>query len=75
MIKISDHSTDQRAICMCIDGQPACLVMADRFLLLSEVKHAYCNYTGFSLSSVSAYHFGPNILMAMPASEASCEDS
>mgnify|MGYP003441827907 CR=1 FL=1 len=52
----------KRPVVIFVDGQLSCLVMADEFLQLSEVREAYAKWTGFTLESVKVGLFGLNIL-------------
>lgn len=52
----------KRPVVIFVDGRLACLIMADEFLLLSEVRHAYAKWTGFTLESVQVGVVGLNIL-------------
>lgn len=52
----------QRAFCMFVNNAPAALVIADQFLLPSEVRQRYIDHTGFENMNVGAFCFGPNVL-------------
>lgn len=52
----------KRPVVIFVDGQLSCLVMADEFLMLSEVRIAYAKWTGFTLESVNVGLVGLNIL-------------
>ena len=52
----------KRPVVIFVDGQLSCLVMADEFLQLSEVREAYAKWTGFTLESVKVGLFGLSIL-------------
>ena len=52
----------QRAFCMFVNNAPAALVIADQFILPSEVRQRYIDHTGFENMSVGAFCFGPNVL-------------
>ena len=52
----------RRPVAVFVDRQLACLVMADEFLLMSEVRMAYAKWTGFDVNSVQVGLFGLNIL-------------
>lgn len=52
----------KRPVVIFVDGQLSCLVMADEFLQLSEVREAYAKWTGFTLESVMVGLVGLNIL-------------
>lgn len=52
----------KRPVVIFVDGQLSCLIMADEFLQLSEVRESYAKWTGFTLESVKVGLFGLNIL-------------
>lgn len=52
----------KRPVVIFVDGQLSCLIMADEFLQLSEVREAYAKWTGFTMESVKVGLFGLNIL-------------
>lgn len=52
----------KRPVAVFVDRQLACLVMADEFLLMSEIQMAYAKWTGFDVNSVQVCLFGLNIL-------------
>ena len=54
--------TGQTAYCAIVDGAPACLIMADQFLLPSEVRQRYVQHTGFENRQVGVFCFGLNVL-------------
>ena len=47
---------------MFVNNAPAALVIADQFLLPSEVRQRYIDHTGFENMAVGAFCFGPNVL-------------
>jgi hypothetical protein len=47
---------------MFVNNAPAALVIADQFLLPSEVRQRYIDHTGFENMNVGAFCFGPNVL-------------
>lgn len=52
----------QRAFCIFVNNAPAALVIADEFLLPSEVRQRYIDHTGFVNQAVGTFCFGPNVL-------------
>ena len=52
----------QRAFCAFVDGVPTCLLLADEFLMPSEVRQRYVEHAGFEGQNVGVYCFGPNVL-------------
>lgn len=52
----------KRPVAVFVDGGLACLIMADEFLLMSEIQMAYAKWTGFDIASVQVGLFGLNIL-------------
>ena len=52
----------KRPVTIFVNGNMSCLVMADEFLMLSEIRLAYAQYTGFDINTVTCGNFGLNIL-------------
>ncbi len=52
----------KRPVAVFVDDGLACLIMADEYLMLDEIRRAYSQWTGFDLQSVKAGLFGLNIL-------------
>jgi hypothetical protein len=49
-------------VAMFVNGEPACLVLAEQFLTSTQICDAYSEHTGFDRSTVRCFQFGHNVL-------------
>ena len=59
---LSFNDKNQDMVCVLLKGRPLCLIAAEKFISILELKYLYSEQMGYDKKDLSFHYFGPNVM-------------